>query len=183
MWYSIHNQTPTPGLPSMVRLPSGLTTSSLHDLSLSELKSIGITTVDDPPFYDINSQDLNWDSDTSSWSVGITLDQTKIDNRWIKLSDLAIKYQKVILSNAFGYQSDGGTLSTFFSGAIGILSGITSTNSSYDASNPFTINLLDQKLIGYDSSEYNVGIGVTEFRLVMGSKDEFYETYYDITDY
>lgn len=183
MWYSLNNQTPTSGLPSMVRLPSGLTTSSLHDLSLSQLATIGITTVDDPPFVDEYSQDLSWDSDTSSWSVSITSDQTKIDARWISLIDLSIKYQKVILSHAIQYQSNGGTLSTFFSNAIGILSAIVPTNSDYDASNPFAIDILDQNLIGYSVDEYNVGIGSTEFALVMEAKNEFYENYYNITDY
>lgn len=183
MWYSLNNQTPTSGLPSMVRLPSGLTTSSLHDLSLSELATIGIATVDDPPFVDEYSQDLSWDSGTSSWSVSVTSDQTKIDARWMTLSDLSIKYQKVILSHGIDYQNNGGTLSTFFSNAIGILSAIGPTNPDYDASNPFAINILDQNLIGYNADEYNVGIGSTEFASVMEAKNEFYENYYNITDY
>ena len=79
--------------------------------------------------------------------------------------------------------NNGGTLSTFFSNAIGILSAIGPTNPSYAATNPFAINMLDQNLIGYSVGEYNIGIGSTEFASILQAKNEFYNDYYNITDY
>lgn len=67
--YSIDGAYPVATLPLRHRLSSGLTRTSLSDLTTQELAALDppITVVSDPPSFNANTEYLAWDG--SSWSV------------------------------------------------------------------------------------------------------------------
>jgi hypothetical protein len=165
VWYQYKDQYPTNGLPNRIRIvdgeESGETRTSLWKYSDSELESFGITKVSDPPNYDDRKQDLIWNNETSSWSVGVTTNSEKILYAWEQNKYYKDHLKVKLLEKVVPYILTGGSISTHFDNAIKILDSIDSSN--YD--NPFAFNWQHPVVIGY-TEDVVVGITSAEYSLI-----------------
>lgn len=172
-WYQYRDEDPTNGLPQRIRLDDGMTRTSLHECSIEELKSIGFSTITDPPHYNSNTQDLIWNNAEKSWFVSTTTDAEKIKYAWQQNDIYKSALKQNLINRIEPFVESGGSISTHFNKSIEILDGISSTN--YQS--PFDFNWCHPSLLGY-TEKVVLGISSTEYRLVNQAIVDFVNEVY-----
>jgi len=167
-WYQYNGEAPTNGLPSRVRTEDGLTITCLWEYSVSELEDLGFTIISDPPHYNDIEEEIVYYSDTSSWSIQTTTDPVKLNAGWEQNDLFRDKLKINLLEEALEYVKGGGTISTYFDGALIIVDGITEENYS----SPFEFDWRYPSSIGY-TQDIVVGITSAEYRMINSAFTNF----------
>tara|TARA_R100001510_G_C7644090_1_gene201561 strand:+ start:53 stop:526 length:474 start_codon:yes stop_codon:yes gene_type:complete len=85
-YYSINKAYPVMGLPKRIRKPNGLTVTDLESLSSSELESLGIVSVSNPPSFNARTHKLSWSG--TAWEL-IALSSSELaelkQQEWVKV--------------------------------------------------------------------------------------------------